>query len=73
MERGIGPVSMPSEPGAPVPPGFIPLCVPHLGGNEWRYVKDCLDTNWVSSVGSFVDRFERALADYVGAKHAVAS
>ncbi|MEK7286942.1 MAG: LegC family aminotransferase, partial [Elusimicrobiota bacterium] len=48
------------------------LSAPHLAGNEWRYIKECLDTNWVSSVGSFVDRFERMVADYVGAKYAIA-
>jgi perosamine synthetase len=47
--------------------------VPHLGGREWEYVKECLDTNWVSSSGPFVDRFERMLADYVGTKFAVAT
>ena len=52
---------------------FIPLCVPEIHGNEWKYIKECLDTNWVSSVGSFVDHFERKVADYVGAKHAVAT
>ena len=62
-----------SEPGVPAPPGHIPLCVPEIRGNEWKYVKECLDTNWVSSVGSFVDRFEHMLADYVGTKHAVAT
>jgi perosamine synthetase len=61
------------EPGAPGPAGFIPLCVPEIEGNEWKYVKECLDTNWVSSVGSFVDRFERELAAYVGAQYAVAT
>jgi perosamine synthetase len=65
--------SMPFEPGAPGGQGTIPLCVPEIRGNEWKYIKECLDTNWVSSVGSFVDRFERELADYVGAKHAVAT
>ena len=45
---------------------------PHFGGNEWRYVKECLDTGWVSSVGSYVDRFEAMLSDYTGAAHAVA-
>src|SRR5437867_8520458 len=65
-------MSTPFEPGAPAPKGFIPLCVPEVRGNEWAYVKECLDTNWVSSVGSFVDRFERELADQVGTKHAVA-
>lgn len=52
---------------------FIPLCVPEIRGNEWEYVKECLDTNWVSSVGSYVDRFESALAGYVGARHGVAT
>lgn len=61
------------EPGAPVKEGVIPLCVPEIRGNEWKYVKECLDTNWVSSVGPFVDRFEGELAAYVGAKHAVAT
>ena len=61
------------EPGAPVAEGFVPLCVPEIRGNEWTYVKECLDTGWVSSVGTFVDRFERMVADYVGAKYAVAT
>ena len=62
----------PSEPGQAAPEGVIPLCVPEIRGNEWQYVKECLDSNWVSSVGPFVDRFEQALADYVGTKCAVA-
>lgn len=66
-------MSMSFEPGAPASDGFIPLCVPEIRGNEWKYIKDCLDTGWVSSVGSFVDRFERELAAYVGTKHAVAT
>ena len=61
------------QPGAPAPEGFIPLSVPHIGGNEWEYVKECLDTNWVSSGGPFVDRFEHELAAYVGAAHGVAT
>ncbi|MGD8813631.1 MAG: LegC family aminotransferase [Anaerolineales bacterium] len=61
------------EPGALPPEGFIPLCVPEIQGNEWKYVKECLDTNWVSSVGSYVDRFENELARYVGVNHAVAT
>ena len=51
----------------------IPNAVPHLAGNEWKYLKECLDTNWVSSVGPFVDRFEREVAAYVGVPHAVAT
>ena len=43
---------------------MIPLCVPEVRGNEWKYIKECLDTNWVSSVGKFVDRFEVEFAEY---------
>src|SRR5690242_19391746 len=60
------------EPGAPAPAGAIGLCEPHVSGNEWAYVKECLDSGWVSSVGSFVDRLEREFAERVGAKYAVA-
>ena len=55
------------------PRRVIPNAVPHLAGNEWKYVKECLDTNWVSSAGAFVDRFEREVARYVGVPHAVAT
>src|SRR5579885_76937 len=50
----------------------IPLSAPEIRGNEWRYVKECLDTGWVSSAGAFVDRFERETARKLGAEHAVA-
>lgn len=67
-------MSISFEPGVPVQaPGFIPLCIPEIWGNEWAYVKECLDTGWVSSVGSYVDRFERDLAAYTGVNHAVAA
>lgn len=45
---------------------------PQFGGNEWFYVKECLDTGWVSSVGKFVELFEERLAEYTGAKRVVA-
>lgn len=48
------------------------LSVPSIQGNEWQYVKDCLDSEWVSTAGSYVERFEKSVAEYVGAKHAVA-
>lgn len=45
---------------------------PGFGGNEWLYLKECLDSTFVSSVGKFVDRFESELASFTGAGHAVA-
>jgi len=51
---------------------FVPLHEPSFSGNEWAYVKECLDTGWVSSVGKFVDRFEEELAAYTGVKRAIA-
>src|SRR6476469_1827624 len=51
---------------------FIPLSVPNVCGNEWTYVKDCLDTGWISSVGSYVTKFEDSIAAFSGAKYAVA-
>jgi perosamine synthetase len=53
-------------------PGPVALHEPHFAGNEWRYLKECLDSTFVSSVGQFVDRFEAELAAYTGARHAVA-
>jgi dTDP-4-amino-4,6-dideoxygalactose transaminase len=50
----------------------VSLHEPTFTGNEWRYVKECLDSTFVSSVGKFVDRFEDDLAAYTGANHAVA-
>lgn len=52
---------------------MIPLCVPEIKGNEWKYVKECLDTNWVSSAGPFVGRFEQMTAEYLGAEFAIAT
>lgn len=52
---------------------FIPLSVPEIRGNEWEYVKECLDTGWVSSVGSYVERFERMVAAQAGTNYAVAT
>ena len=51
---------------------MIPLSVPSIKGNEWKYVKECLDTEWISSVGKYVDRFEQDVANYLGAKYTIA-
>jgi perosamine synthetase len=50
----------------------VSLHEPQFSGNEWAYVKECLDTGWVSSVGKYVERFEHDLAEFTGAKRAVA-
>lgn len=50
---------------------MIPLCIPEIRGNEWKYIKECLDTNWISSVGSYVDKFENDFKKYVKCKKAV--
>ena len=52
--------------------GPVALHEPRFAGNEWNYLKECLDSTFVSSVGKFVDRFEADLAAFTGAKHAVA-
>jgi perosamine synthetase len=52
--------------------GPVVLHEPCFRGNEWEYVKQCLDSTFVSSVGAFVDRFERELAAFTGARHVVA-
>ena len=57
---------------AVVGPGPASLHEPSFIGNEWLYLKECLDSTFVSSVGKFVDRFELDLANFTGAKHAVA-
>ena len=45
---------------------------PTFEGNEWAYVKECIDTEWVSTAGSYVDQFEEDLAEYAGVERAVA-
>ena len=50
---------------------FVPLSVPKFIGNEKKYLNECIDTTFVSSVGKFVDRFEEEMARYTGAKKAV--
>ena len=52
---------------------MIPLSIPNLSGNEWTYVKDCLDTGWISSVGAYVNRFEDAIVSFTGSHRAIAA
>lgn len=51
----------------------IPLHEPKFIGNEKKYLNQCIDTSFVSSVGKFVDKFEKKIAKYTGAKYAVAT
>jgi perosamine synthetase len=53
------------------PSEFIPLHAPVFMGNEKKYLNECIDSTFVSSVGKFVDQFEEMMAHYTGAKHAV--
>ncbi len=52
---------------------FIPLHEPRFIGNEKKYLIECIDSTFVSSVGKFVDRFEKEFASYVGSKYAIAT
>lgn len=55
------------------PQGFIPLHEPRFNGNEKKYVNECIDTTFVSSVGKFVPQFEEMITEFTGAKHAIAA
>ena len=52
---------------------MVLLSGPNLCGNENKYVKDCIDTGWVSSVGSYVTRFENQIKEFSNSKHAIAT
>jgi len=52
---------------------FIPLHEPKFFGNEKKYLNDCIDSTFVSSVGVYVDKFEKEFASYVGSKYAIAT
>ena len=51
----------------------IPLHEPCFAGNEWEYVRECLNSGWVSSAGRYVDRFEQGLSEFTGANYSVAT
>jgi len=51
---------------------YLPLSVPNIGGNEGRYALECLSTGWVSGAGEYVARFESAVRELTGTRHAVA-
>lgn len=55
------------------PEGPVALHEPTFSGNAWHYVKDCIDTNWVSTVGKYVARFEQMLSQRTAARHVIAT
>ncbi|MEK6871394.1 MAG: DegT/DnrJ/EryC1/StrS family aminotransferase [Nanoarchaeota archaeon] len=50
---------------------FIPVCVPYLPGNEKKYVLDALNTNWISSAGTYLDKFEEEFSKFCGSTYGV--
>jgi perosamine synthetase len=52
---------------------FVPLHEPRFIGNEKEYLSECIDSTFVSSIGKFVDQFEKKIADYTGSKYAIAT
>lgn len=53
--------------------GFIPLHEPRFVGNEKKYLNECIDSTYVSSIGKFVNKFEKKIAQYTGSKYAIAT
>ena len=51
---------------------MIPLSVPNLCGNELKYVKKCIKTEWISTAGNYISLFEKKVASYLNSKYAVA-
>lgn len=51
----------------------INIAQPSFRGNEKKYILDALDSGWISSIGSYIDSFEKAFASYHGVKHAIAT
>lgn len=62
-----------TNPKSQIPNPFIPLHEPRFAGNEKKYLNDCIDSTFVSSVGKYVDMFEDKFAKKVGSKYAVAT
>jgi len=50
---------------------FIPVYAPDISGNEKTYVVDCLETNWISSIGIYTEKFEKMCAEFIGTPHAI--
>lgn len=50
---------------------FIPIYEPYKAKNQRKYVMDCINSNWISSRGEYIDKFEKTLANYIGVKHVI--
>src|SRR3989338_2084302 len=50
---------------------MIPVCVPWLPGNEKKYAFDAIETNWISSMGKYIDKFEELFSSYIGVKYGI--
>jgi len=50
---------------------FIPVCEPYFCGNEKKYLKECIDSGWISSSGKFIERFEKKFAKYCGVRYGI--
>ena len=50
-----------------------PIYRPYFTGNEKKYVEECLDEGWISSIGKFVDKFETSFSQYIGLKYSISS
>ncbi len=50
---------------------MIPVCIPFIGEKELEYVVDCVETNWISSKGKYVEEFEERFAEYCGCKYGI--
>ena len=70
---GFDPAALVACLDALLPPGGAALHEPRFAGNEWVYVKDCLDTGWVSTAGAYVTRFEQTIAEITGVPHVIAT
>ena len=70
--KGIKEIIPGHEPGINKKKRFIPVCEPYLCGNELKYVTRCVKEGWISSIGKYVEEFERKFAKACGAKYAVA-
>jgi perosamine synthetase len=52
---------------------MIPVAEPKLGGNELKYVSDCVSSGWISSLGKYIKKFEKEFSGYIGTKHGIAT